>query len=151
MARFKFRLDSFLNLKEHEEKTAWNEVLKQQGLVSNLTNQIDTIICTIKNMRKRMSQVGQVGATIEEAENLHTGIEAFQIKLEDLKMQRINEEKVLDKLKHIHIEKKRDAKILDNLRSRKQDEYKKDQTKKKELKADDVVNMMLQKRAKNHE
>jgi flagellar export protein FliJ len=149
MGAFKFRLAAYHKLKQYEEKSSWNEVLKQEGLVSNLTQQIDTIKTTVAELREKLSQIGVPGGTkIIDAETLNESIHAFLVRTERIRREKVAEEKTLEVLKQKYFEKKKEAKIIDNLKDRKMAEHKKVEAKKDDKKTDDIVSMLIQRRTK---
>lgn len=127
---FKFRLDSYLKLKTHEEKSAWNEVLKQQGRVSEIQEAIDTINEAMTAARAALSDGGSKKEySFGEAQIVEESLSAQSVKLKYLFREKANEERTLEILKQKYFEKKRDAKTIENLKDRKKAEYVKETSK----------------------
>jgi len=147
MGRFKFRLDSYLNLKVHEEKSAWNEVLKQQGRVSEIEDYIHTINEAMSAARADLSVSGGNGDySAGKAVLVEESLSALTVKLQFLFSEKAKEEKILEVLKLKYFEKKKDAKIIENLKDRKKAEFVKERSKEEDKKNEEIARTMAQSR-----
>lgn len=152
MAAFKFRLESYFKLKTHEEKTAWNEVLKQQGRVSLLEESIHTIIEAMSAARAGLSASGsKTDFSTGQAQITEESLSAMTIKVKRLQQEKMAEERTLELLKNKYFEKKRDAKIIENLKERKKTEYVKEQSKIEDKDNEEIARTMAQARKRTHE
>lgn len=152
MGAFKFRLESYFKLKVHEEKSAWNEVLKQQGRVSKLQEAIDTIKEAMGAARAGLSESGSNKVfRAGEASIVEESLSGLTVKIQNLLKEKSGEERTLEMLKQKYAEKKRDAKILENLKDRKLAEYSKEQAKLDDRNIEEIARMMTQARKLNHE
>lgn len=152
MRAFKFRLDSYLKLKEHEEKTAWNEVLKQQSRVLKIEKQMDNINEAISNGRQMLSAVGvEVQYNMGAAQVAEESIHALSIKMDILNKERELELKTLETLKQKFFEKKKDAKTMNNLKERKKADFKIKHSKDEQIKIEEMTSKMLLSRKRNNE
>lgn len=137
MKKFNFRLDSFLKIKQFEEKIAWNEVLKQEGRVSIIQEQIDTTHMSIQAAREEMSRVGD-HHSIHTAQLNQMSIEGLSFKLKDLQFSLKKEIALLHKLKERHFEFKKEAKSLETYKENKKNDYKQEIKKKDILRLSEV-------------
>ena len=152
MGAFKFRLDSYLKLKQHEEKSAWNEVLKQQGRVSLIQDSIDTVDSAMTAAREALSGLGGEHVySFGQAQIIEESLSAQSVKLQSLFREKANEERTLEILKQKYFEKKRDAKIIENLKDRKKAEFDKGQSKLEDKNNEEIARTMMQTRKKLHE
>lgn len=145
MGGFKFRLDSYLKLKVHEEKSAWNEVLKQQGRVSDIEDSIHTINEAMSAARADLSASGGVGKhSAGKADLVEESLSALTVKLKILFNEKAKQEKLLEVLKQKYFEKKKDAKIIENLKERKRVEYTKEYAKQEDKNNEEIARTMAQ-------
>lgn len=152
MGAFKFRLESYYKLKVHEEKSAWNEVLKQQGRVSQIQKAVDTIQEAMSAARAGLSESGgKKQHSPGEALIVEESLSALSVKVKHLLREKANEEKTLEILKIKYSEKKRDAKILENLKDRKLTEFNKEQAKTDDKNLEEIARLMTQARKLTHE
>ena len=143
MRAFKFRLDSYLKLKVHEEKSAWNEVLKQQGRVSQLEEYIHTINEAMSAARADLSGSGvNEKYSIGKAEIVAESLSALTVKLSHIFSEKAKEEKVLESLRQKYFEKKKEAKTIENLKDRRKAEYVKEQSKFEDKKNEEIAQTM---------
>ena len=139
MAKFKFRLQTFLNLSEQKEKSAKNEL----GVA-------------IQKLERQKEILRQIQNTIEDQENGYRNealskmpilrlkqrieyIKAIKEKEEE-QQQRVNEEKVnVDKIRVRLIEIMKEKKIMEKLRQKEFTLFMKEQDKKAQLLVDELV------------
>ncbi|MCC6137124.1 MAG: hypothetical protein IT287_00705 [Bdellovibrionaceae bacterium] len=152
MGAFKFRLESYFKLKAHEEKNAWNEVLKQQGRVSQIEDYIHTIKEAMTAARAGLSASGsKTEYSLGQAQITEESLSAMTIKVKHLQREKMAEEKTLELLKQKYFEKKKDAKIMENLKERKKAEFVKEQSKKEDNNNEEIARTMAQARKRTHE
>lgn len=151
MKKFNFRLDSFLKIKQFEEKIAWNEVLKQEERVSKITHQIDTIHMQIKNAREIVSRTGghQEGDSIVVADLHQQGIEALGWRIQDLQVMLKKEISLLQKVRDRHSEIKKETKSLESYKDKQKQEHKKENNKADVLRLSEVGSQRLARRKIN--
>lgn len=147
MKAFRFKLESYYNLKLHEEKNAWSEVLKQQSRVYQLEAAIDTIVRAIGGARTELS----LGHNLSTAQIVEESIGGLSAKLRVLIKDKSIEEKTLEVLKQKFIEKKRDAKILDNLKDRKKAEFREKKSKQDQKDLEEIARTLMQSRDEKNE
>lgn len=147
MGAFKFRLESYLKLKTHEEKSAWNEVLKQQGRVSKIQEAIDTINEAMSAARAGLTEGGNKKSySFGEAQIVEESLSAQSARLKQYFKEKANEERTLEILKQKYFEKKRDAKTIENLKDRKKTEFNKEESKLDEKNLEEIARTMAQAR-----
>jgi len=131
--KFNFRLAGYLRIKEFEEKNAWNEVLKQEARTSVLQNKIDNLNMRIRESREAASRAGQAsGATAAETHLLAESIIAMGAQVVALQSDLEVEMKILEKLVAKHRETKKDAKVINNFKDRKKNDFEKEKAKSEE-------------------
>ncbi|MBY0314229.1 MAG: hypothetical protein K2Q26_01830 [Bdellovibrionales bacterium] len=148
MKKFNYRLDSFLKIKQFEEKIAWNEVLKQEGRILLLREQIDTIHRQIQVSRDTVSRTGTGDGSfqVNTANLLHMGIEGLGFRVKEIEAQLKKEMSILQKLKDRHAEMKKEAKTLETHKDKKKAAYKKEVGKKDILRLSEVGAQRMAKR-----
>lgn len=125
MKKNSFRLQTFLRIKEFEEKNAWSEVLRQEAQVHLIVQEISNLKNQQKIARKNSSTVGLVnGAQLYELNLAHESIIGTDVKIEHLKVEQAREEKILDKLRAKHIESKKELKTIEKLKEKNSLEFK---------------------------
>lgn len=145
MGGFKFRLESYFKLKVHEEKSAWNEVLKQQARVSDIEDSIHTINEAMSAARADLSVSGGTGKfSAGKADIVEESLSALTVKLRFLFNEKAKEEKKLEVLQQKYFEKKKDAKIIENLKDRKKAEFLKERSKEEDKKNEEIARTMAQ-------
>jgi len=139
MARFSFRLQTFLNLKEMMEKNTKNElgiaVQKYQYQMSVLSG----IRQEINDQQEEFRKEGTSVTTPLKLKQRMDYIKAVQVK-EKVQVDIVNEEKRnVDKIRKRLIETMKEKKILEKLRERQLVEFKKEQEKKQQLIVEEIV------------
>ncbi|AGC67588.1 flagellar export protein FliJ [Thermoclostridium stercorarium subsp. stercorarium DSM 8532] len=139
MARFSFRLQPFLNLKEMMEKNIKNELgiavqkYQQQLLVlSEIREEIDI----------QQQEFRKEGISLTTPLKLRQRMEYIKVvqNREKVQIERVNEEKRnVDKIRKRLMETMKEKKILEKLKERQLDEFKKEQEKKQQLLVDEIV------------
>lgn len=145
MKEFKFRLESYLKLKVYEEKNAWSEVLKQQGRVYQIEESIHNINRAMSEGREKLAQDSSVSQLVEES------INALNVKLKMLYQEKIAEEKTLDILLKKHMEKKKEAKIIENLKNKKKADFTKEKSKKDQNNLEEIARTLRLTKDGSHE
>jgi len=139
MARFKFRLQTFLNVKEMMEKNIRNElgiaVQQYQYQLSVLSD----IRREISDQQEEFRKEGVSETTPLKLKQRLEYIKAVQ-KKERIQTDRVNEEKRnVDKIRKRLTEVMKEKKILENLKERQLVEFRKGQEKKQQLVVDEIV------------
>ncbi|HEY8422707.1 MAG TPA: flagellar export protein FliJ [Thermoclostridium sp.] len=139
MARFKFRLQTFLNVKEMMEKNIRNElgiaVQQYQYQLSVLSD----IRREISDQQEEFRKEGVSETTPLKLKQRLEYIKAVQ-KKERIQTDRVNEEKRnVDKIRKRLTEVMKEKKILENLKERQLVEFRKEQEKKQQLVVDEIV------------
>jgi flagellar export protein FliJ len=117
MKKHRFRMESFLKIKEFEEKLSWTEVLSQMGRVTAIVQKINHLKSQQKTIRKNMSMIGQnQGPQLYELSLAGESIEGTKVKIENLLLEQRNEEKILERLRLKHLESKKDLKTIEKLK-----------------------------------
>jgi len=146
MRSFKFRLESYFKLKVHEEKSAWKEVLKQQGRVYQIEESIHNIQSAITSAREQLSRGHHIGTALLVEES----IRGLMTKVQILEKEKAVEGKTLDILRQKYFEKKKDSKILENLKDKKRSDFLAEK-RKKDQNLIEEISRMLQVRNKENE
>lgn len=139
MARFKFRLQTFLNVKELMEKNIKNELgiavqryQYQLYVLSEIRREID---CQQEEFRKE-------GMSVITPLKLKQRMDYIKVmrKKERVQTDRVNEEKRnVDKIRKRLAEIMKEKKILEKLKERQLAEFRKEQEKKQQLLVDEIV------------
>ncbi len=139
MAKFKFRLQTYLNLKVQLEKDAKNELglatIKLQEEKSKLQSIEDCIELYSEKFRKactgsiQPARIKELKIYLEHLDNRK------EIQLLNVKKAQENVDKKREKL----IEIMKDKKVLENLKENKFQEYKKEEEKSEQLRIDELV------------
>ena len=125
MKKNNFRLQSFLRIKEFEEKNAWSEVLRQEARIHLIAQEISRLINQQKMTRKNSSTVGLAhGAQLYELNLANESILGTDVKIENLKLEQAREENILDRLRAKHIEAKKELKTIEKLKEKNTFEFK---------------------------
>lgn len=130
MKKFNFRLTGYLRIKEFEEKTAWNEVLKQEARTSQIKNKIDNLIMSIHTNREGLTQTGG-GETPDVArwQLINESITGMNAQIGLLQQEYAVEAKILERLVNKHRDLKRESKVIENYKDRKRVEFKEEKQK----------------------
>ncbi|HHW23183.1 MAG TPA: flagellar export protein FliJ [Clostridiaceae bacterium] len=139
MAAFKFRLQSFLRLKEQLEKNAKNElgaaVMKLEEEKARLRAIEDNIDLTMGDFRKACQGIIQPEKIKELKaflEYLHTERERQEV---NVKRQQENVDKIREKL----VEIMKERKVLENLREKEYLQFLKEEERKEQQRVDELV------------
>ncbi|MBY0385190.1 flagellar FliJ family protein [bacterium] len=117
MKKHQFRLESYLKIKQFEEKNSWNEVLQQSARVNYLENQIDDLFKQQSLARKKASLVGfKKESAVHEFMLVDESIAGTQARIEELQKSLFKEKKTLEILKNKHIESKKELKTIEKLK-----------------------------------
>ncbi len=131
MKRHRFRMESYLKIKEFEEKLSWTEVHAQMNRVTVIVQKILQLKNQQKMIRKNISMIGQSqGPQIYELSLAGESIEGTKVKIESLLLEQKNEEKILERLRLKHIEAKKDLKTIEKLKENDLKSFKIDRDKK---------------------
>lgn len=151
MKPFQFRLKNFLKIKEFEEKNSWNEVLKQESRAFNIKNKIDNLNMTMQKSREERDQIG-INPMMDQAHAtlINESLTALEARGEALHKEYLVELKTLEKLKEIHSEKRKEAKILDKFKDRKKAEYKVDREKVEQKQSNEIAGNLYTRRDKKY-
>ncbi len=139
MAGFKFRLETFLKLKEQFEKNAKNElgaaIMKLEEEKSKLKVIEDNIDITTDDFRKACSGVIRP----EKIKDLKTYLQHLQHERD--KQQEIvkRQQKNVDIIREKLVEIMRERKVLENLKDKEFQEYLKEEAKKEQQQIDELV------------
>jgi flagellar export protein FliJ len=126
MKKFNFRLGGYLRIKEFEEKNAWNEVLKQEKRTQSLKDKIDDLTMDIHNTRLATVDTSQAVPQWALADEAIRGMTA---RITELQKEYAVEMKTLEKLVLKHRETKKEAKIVNNYKDRKKNEFEEEKNK----------------------
>lgn len=139
MARFDFRLQTFLNLKEMMEKNIKNEL----GIaLQKYQCQLSVLSDIRKEINKQQEEFRKEGTAETTPLKLRQRMEYIKVVQEKERVQvdRVNEEKKnVDKIRKRLTETMKEKKILENLRERQLVEFRKEQEKKQQLLVDEIV------------
>ncbi|NLX77379.1 MAG: flagellar export protein FliJ [Clostridiaceae bacterium] len=139
MARFKFQLQSFLNLKKQLEKNIKNEL----GIAIQRYQHELTVLSEIRQEKESQhEEFRKEGMTATTAFRLKERLQYIKVmeNKERVQVDRVNEEKEnVDKIRKRLIEIMKEKKILEKLRERKLTEFRKEQEKKQQLIVDEIV------------
>lgn len=139
MAGFKYRLESFLNVKKQMEKSIKNELgvaIQQYQYQLSVLSEIRQEIDDQENEYRRE------GTSITTPLNLKRRLEYIKVvqKKEKAQEYRVNEEKRnVDKIRKRLIETMKEKKILEKLKEKQLVEFRKEQEKKQQLLVDEIV------------
>src|SRR5690242_15784097 len=126
MKKFRFRMEGFLKIKEFEEKNSLNEVLKQENRVLSLKSKIDDLMDLMEKSREKGDLLGRDPSM--QPENvllINDSLTAFEVRLHNARSEYLAENKLLEKLREIYNEKRKEAKVIDNFKDRQKQEFKK--------------------------
>jgi len=139
MARFSFRLQTFLNLKEMMEKNIKNEL----GVaVQRYQHQLSVLSEIKQEISNQQEEFRKEGTSVTTPLKLRQRMDYIRVVYTKEKVQedRVNEEKRnVDKIRKRLIETMKEKKILEKLRERQLDEFRKEQEKKQQLLVDEIV------------
>lgn len=125
MKKFRFRLDGYQKIKEFEEKNALNEVLRQENRVLSLMAKMNDIQSLMKKSREERDLLGRdPSMSPSKAELINNSLLALDARLHTTRGEYLAEQKLLEKLREIHNEKRKDAKVIEKLKDRKKEEFK---------------------------
>lgn len=125
MKKHKFRMDSFLKIKEFEEKNAWSEFLRQESRVMTIKKQISDLQEQQSLARQKISQVGlKNGPDLSEVSWTNESLSATKHKIETIHLSLASEERVLERLRLKHVEAKKELKIIEKLKENDITKYK---------------------------
>lgn len=125
MKKNQFRLQSFLRIKEFEEKNAWSEVLRQEGRINLIVQEINQLKDLQQATRKKSSRIGlDQGPQLYELTLADESISGTNVRIDLLKVDQAREEKVLEKLRLKHIEAKKELKTIEKLKEKSTQEFK---------------------------
>ncbi len=148
MKKHRFRMESYLKIKEFEEKLSWTEVLAQMNRVTTIVQKITQLKNQQKTIRKNISMIGQnQGPQIYELSLAGESIEGTKVKIESLLLEQRNEEKILERLRLKHIESKKDLKTIEKLKENDLRNFKIDRDK-KDLKTTSELALQMHNREK---
>jgi flagellar export protein FliJ len=117
MKKHTFRMESYLRIKEFEEKLSWSEVLTQMGRVNSVTQKIITLKDQQKNIRKKTSMFGlNEGPQLYELSLAGESIIGTSARIESLTLELRNEEKILERLRVKHVEAKKELKTIEKIK-----------------------------------
>jgi flagellar export protein FliJ len=118
-------MESYLRIKEFEEKLSWTEVLSQMNRVAVVVQKISQLKTQQKTIRKNISMIGQKqGPQLYELSLAGESIEGTKVKIESLLLEQRNEEKILERLRLKHLESKKDLKTIEKLKENELKEFK---------------------------
>lgn len=139
MASFKFRLQTFLNLKEQFEKNAKNElgiaIMKLEEEKAKLKAIDDEIDINTNDFRQACSGFIQP----EKIKELKSYLEYLQNARERQEENVKRQEKNVDKIREKLVEIMREKKVLENLREKEFHEYLKEEERKEQQRVDELV------------
>ncbi len=148
MKKHRFRMESYLKIKEFEEKLSWTEVLSQMNRVTVIVQKIIHLKNQQKTIRKNISMIGQnQGPQIYELSLAGESIEGTKVRIESLLLEQKNEEKILERLRLKHIEAKKDLKTIEKLKENDLKSFKIDRDK-KDLKITSELALQMHNRQK---
>ncbi len=125
MKKHQFRMESYLKIKEFEEKMSWSEVLIQMGRVNALMQRITKLKDQQKSIRQKTSLIGQnQGPQIYELSLAGESLEGTKAKIESLLLELRNEERILERLRLKHVEAKKELKSIEKLKENNLKDYK---------------------------
>lgn len=149
MAGFKFRLETFLKLKEQFEKNARNElgiaIMKLEEEKSKLRVIEDNIDITTNDFRDACSGVIRP----EKIKELKTYLEHLQHEREKQKENVKRQQKNVDIIREKLVEIMRERKVLENLKEKEFQEYLKEELKKEQQQVDELVSYNESKKLPN--
>jgi flagellar export protein FliJ len=141
-------MESYLKIKEFEEKISWTEVLSQMSRVAAIVQKITQLKNQQKTARKNISMIGQnQGPQIYELSLAGESIEGTKVKIESLLLEQRNEEKILERLRLKHVEAKKELKTIEKLKENDLKNFKIDRDK-KDLKTTSEVALQMHNREK---
>ena len=139
MAGFKFRLQTFLRLKEQFEKNAKNElgaaIMKLEEEKSKLKAIEDSIDVTTNDFRDACTGV----IFPEKIKELKVYLEHLQYLREEQKENVKRQQKNVDIIRERLVEIMRERKVLENLKEKEFQEYLKEEEKKEQQQVDELV------------
>lgn len=148
MKKHRFRMESYLKIKEFEEKLSWTEVLSQMNRVTVIVQKINQLKNQQKTIRKNISMIGQNhGPQLYELSLAGESIEGTKVKIESLLLEQRNEEKILERLRLKHLESKKDLKTIEKLKENDSREFKIERDK-KDLKTTSEIALQMHNRQK---
>lgn len=148
MMKHRFRMESYLKIKEFEEKISWTEVLAQMNRVTAIVQKITQLKNQQKAIRKNISMIGQnQGPQLYELSLAGESIEGTKVKIESLLLEQRNEEKILERLRLKHVEAKKELKTIEKLKENDLKNFKIDRDK-KDLKTTSEIALQMHNREK---
>lgn len=139
MAGFKFRLQTYLNLKEQFEKSAKNElgiaVMKLEEEKAKLRSIEENITLCSDNFRRACTGIIQP----DKIKELKIYLELLQKDCERQEMNVKRQKQNVDKIREKLVEIMRERKVLENLKEKELQEYMKLEEKKEQQRVDELV------------
>ncbi len=141
-------MESYLKIKEFEEKISWSEVLTQMGRVNSIVQKITELKERQKSIRQKTSRVGQnQGPEIYELSLAGESLEGTKARIESLILELRNEERILERLRLKHVESKKELKTIEKLKENELKNFKIEKDK-KELKTTSEIALQMHNRGK---
>lgn len=141
-------MESYLKIKEFEEKISWSEVLIQMGRVNFILQKITELKERQKSIRQKASLVGQnQGPEVYELALAGESLEGTKARIESLMLELRNEERILERLRLKHIESKKELKTIEKLKENDLKNFKIEKDK-KELKMTSEIALQMHNRGK---
>jgi flagellar protein FliJ len=124
MKAFKFRLENYLKIREFEEKNSLNEVLRQEGRLLEVRSKIEHLMDIMHSSREEKNLLGR-DARVDSAkvELINDSLVGLNARMNVFRREYQVEATQLEKLKAVHAEKRKDAKIIEKLKERKKKEF----------------------------
>jgi len=139
MAKFKFKLQTFLNIKEQMEKSIKNELGAAISKLELEKSILKEIQLEINNQEEDYRGEASTKVTLSSLKNRIEYIK-FMRSREESQKQRVNEEKRnVDKIRERLIETMKEKKVLEKLRQKEFALFKKEQERAEQLLLDELV------------
>lgn len=151
MKNFRFRLAGYQKIKEFEEKNAWNEVLRQENRVLSLQAKMADIQSVMKKNREERDLLGRdPGMNTHKVDLINSSLLALDARLHSTRGEYLAEHKLLEKLREIHNEKRKDAKVIEKLKERKKEEFKDAKNKWEQKQSNEIAGNIYTRREKKY-
>jgi len=139
LAGFKFRLQTFLNLKERLEKNARNELGMAIKKLEEEKEKLRAIEANIDHTMEEFRRACQGIIDREKIKEINAFLDYLQAEKEKQEVNVKRQQEIVDKIREKLVEIMKERKVLENLREKDYQEYLKEEEKKERLQVDELV------------
>lgn len=139
---FQFRLETLLRHRKNLQDIAQREYAESEARVREKMNEIKNYYAKIDESRRlRSAEEEGSSFTAQSLSNFEEFIELTNIRIKNARLEVRELMDIMEQKHHVLIEKAKEKKILDKLKEKKKDEYKKYIANKENKEADEMISM----------